>query len=220
MTQRLPRYVAVSLLAHIAVLLVWRTTPMSPSTQTERGLQVSLVQAVQQASSDPAAKVHTPVKASAQHNTAPARVLVRARHAPRPRPTPASMLTPPVTATTAALTDVATAPARQTHGPMLSADTTARLQTELHLAFKRYFSSYPAMAKRHSWEGVVKLSLRVEPDGRLSNVHLIQSSGHSSLDAAALATAQRIPPLLEAVTWLQGNSHVIQLPVEYRLNDG
>jgi protein TonB len=215
MTQRLPLYVTASLLAHLALLLVWHAESVAPIALSEPGLQISLVQAVRQL----AEKMPDPGTASTPHTSTTRSPPVKARHTHRLRQPPASIPASLLTASAAAATDVATTPTGQTPTPKLSDDTAARLQAEMRIAFNRYFN-YPAMALRHGWKGVVKISLRLEPDGHLSEVRLIQSSGHSALDAAAVASAQRIPPLLDAVAWLQGNSHVILLPVEYRLIDG
>ncbi len=218
MTQRLPLYLSASLLAHMAVLLAWHAAPLAPPNPAEPGLQVSLVHTVQRVTANIAAAVPAPHAPLKQHTTRSARPSAQTRHGRRPHHTTVTMTTPPVVAATAT-NDTAGMPTVQTHAPNLTADTDAHIQNALRIAFNSYFS-YPAIALRHGWAGVVKLSLRLEPDGHLSDIRLIQSSGHSALDAAALATAQRIPPLHEAVTWLRGNSHVILLPVEYRLIDG
>lgn len=219
MTQRLPLYLSASLLAHVAVLLVWNAGAVPPRPSAAHDLQVSLIQTARQISSTLANTVQRVDTPSAQRNSAPIRKPAMVRNTPEPRHTTAEKNLPTMISTPAASTITSTAPIPRTHDASLSADLSAHLRSELRIAFKSYFS-YPTLAQRHGWEGVVQLSLRLEADGRLSEVRLVRSSGHSALDADALATAQRIPPLREAVTWLQGNSQVIQLPVEYRLIDG
>lgn len=218
MTQRLPFYLSVSLLAHLAVLLTWHGVPVTPPNLTEPGsLQIALVHAAQQASSIIAAVVPAPHAPSLRHTSTAAHSTIRTHRRHNARLAAATPITAQTTPTAVHATNGA--PTTQLITSNLSADSEAHLQNALRFAFNSYFS-YPAIALRHGWAGVVKLSLRLEPDGRLSEIRLIQSSGHSALDAAALATAQRIPPLHEVMTWLQGNSHVILLPVEYRLIDG
>lgn len=45
---------------------------------------------------------------------------------------------------------------------------------------------YPAAARRRDQQGTVVLSVHVDAQGRVSNLWLFESSGHSSLDNAAL----------------------------------
>jgi len=45
---------------------------------------------------------------------------------------------------------------------------------------------YPAAARRRGQQGTVVLSVHVDEQGRVSNLWLFESSGHSSLDTAAL----------------------------------
>mgnify|MGYP001555694611 FL=1 len=79
--------------------------------------------------------------------------------------------------------------------------------------------SYPAIARRKGWQGVVRLELHIEPDGQISALQIDQTSGYAVLDKAALQSLQlaRIP---EAAQWLHGETVDIIVPVEYRLVDG
>jgi len=45
---------------------------------------------------------------------------------------------------------------------------------------------YPILAVRHNEQGDVLLRVLVEPNGEVGDVHVVQSSGHAQLDAAAL----------------------------------
>jgi len=51
--------------------------------------------------------------------------------------------------------------------------------------------SYPRRARRHGWEGVVDLRLRLDPAGRVSEAGVACSSGFRVLDDAAMAAARR-----------------------------
>lgn len=79
--------------------------------------------------------------------------------------------------------------------------------------------SYPAIARRKGWQGVVRLELHIEPDGRISDLQIDQTSGYAVLDKAALQSLQlaRIP---DAAQWLNGETVDMIVPVEYRLIDG
>lgn len=48
--------------------------------------------------------------------------------------------------------------------------------------------TYPEMSRRRGQEGTVMLELRVDANGRVTEVRVVESSGFSALDAAALET--------------------------------
>lgn len=50
---------------------------------------------------------------------------------------------------------------------------------------------YPAEARRRGWEGSVLLVARVAPDGACLDARVVESSGHRSLDEAALEAVRR-----------------------------
>ena len=90
------------------------------------------------------------------------------------------------------------------------------LQSLLRAAFEAEFV-YPSLARRQGWQGRVQIALRVEADGRFSDLRVLQSSGHASLDHDALQTLQRIGQLAQARLWLDGRAMRVELPVIYRL---
>jgi len=79
--------------------------------------------------------------------------------------------------------------------------------------------TYPAIARRKGWQGIVKLELHIESDGKISALHIDETSGYSVLDKAALQSLQpaSVP---DAAQWLQGKTRDIVVPVEYKLIDG
>ena len=79
--------------------------------------------------------------------------------------------------------------------------------------------TYPAIARRKGWQGIVKLELHIEPDGLISALHIDTTSGYSVLDKAALQSLQ-LANVPDAAQWLQGETIDIVVPVEYRLIDG
>ena len=54
--------------------------------------------------------------------------------------------------------------------------------------------TYPASARRSGNEGVASVRLIIGPDGRLTQVSLVKSSGHFALDRAAKRMAQKAQP--------------------------
>ena len=95
---------------------------------------------------------------------------------------------------------------------MASAHIRGKLQTDL----ARYFS-YPAIARQRGWQGHVQIGFRVQPDGKLTNIYIVRSSGYRLLDKSALKALRQVEPLTEAVTLLEGKSVDMQLPVIYKL---
>ncbi len=75
---------------------------------------------------------------------------------------------------------------------------------------------YPAMAKRRGYEGVVLLNVLVDTEGMVSEIKIKNSSGHISLDRAALKTVKNwlFAPAIEGgrrvVMW-------VDIPVEFQL---
>lgn len=79
------------------------------------------------------------------------------------------------------------------------------------------YRQYPAGARAQGTEGVAYLLLKVGRDGRVLAVQLSQSSGHASLDAAALATVQRASPL-PRIPPERPDELSLTLPVEFFLD--
>lgn len=115
------------------------------------------------------------------------------------------------------VSDVSGSPA-QDHNIAERGDEQRRnhLQSLLRAAFEAQFV-YPSLARRQGWQGRVQIALRVEADGRFSDLRVLQSSGHASLDHNALQTLQRIGQLAQARLWLDGRAMRVELPVIYRL---
>ncbi|MBM9604454.1 energy transducer TonB [Desulfopila inferna] len=75
---------------------------------------------------------------------------------------------------------------------------------------------YPAMAKRRGYEGVVLLNVLVDTEGMVSEIKIKNSSGHISLDRAALKTVKNW--LFSPAT--EGGGRVVMwvdIPVEFQL---
>jgi protein TonB len=72
--------------------------------------------------------------------------------------------------------------------------------------------SYPAYAQEEGWQGMVKLSFQVNPNGSVDSVHVLKSSGYNLLDNSAVKAVRQAAPFPYAPARLQ-----IILPVSYRL---
>ncbi|WP_455365926.1 energy transducer TonB [Kaarinaea lacus] len=102
----------------------------------------------------------------------------------------------------------------------LLAQEKARIVTQrLNLALSEHFR-YPRLAQRNGWQGMVKLGLRIEPNGQLSRIRVVSTSGFPVLDQAALETLYRISMLQGVDRWLHGTYFDTVLPVEYKLLGG
>jgi protein TonB len=98
-------------------------------------------------------------------------------------------------------------------------DTARILQDSLYSAIKPQFY-YPRLARQRGWQGEVHVGLRVEADGHLSSLRIIQTSGYSMLDSAALSTLRKVAYIPEAKVVLNGLHFDMVLPVIYQLVDG
>ena len=57
---------------------------------------------------------------------------------------------------------------------------------------------YPSTARLNGWEGKVVLKVSIRNDGQLKDVEVVKSSGHESLDQAAMEAVRRAcPPAYE-----------------------
>lgn len=66
------------------------------------------------------------------------------------------------------------------------------LSVLLNTISKRAAQSYPQQARQMRHEGKARVAFTLLDDGRFSDIRLLQSSGHHSLDQAALSTLRRI----------------------------
>jgi len=89
------------------------------------------------------------------------------------------------------------------------ADFRANLTRKLWSAFR-----YPALARERSTTGTVTVTFELDPDGNVTKVSVVQSSGHDELDADALATIRRAAPFEPPP---QGAPRIYTFPIIYRL---
>ena len=75
---------------------------------------------------------------------------------------------------------------------------------------------YPSTARLNGWEGKVVLKVSIRQDGQLKDVEVVKSSGHESLDQAAMEAVRRACPL-HMKHELTAPMVVLHLPVSYSL---
>ena len=136
--------------------------------------------------------------------------------APRKRPPAHVAAQPEVVARAGTPGAAPPAPGRSMVATPRPATPGPRLEAALRLRLAEHFR-YPPLARRRGWEGTVRLGLRIEPDGRLTRVRVLASSGYGVLDRAAVRALARVGRVPEAAGWLGGRPFDMVLPVEYRL---
>jgi protein TonB len=94
-----------------------------------------------------------------------------------------------------------------------------QLINSLQAALMPHFS-YPLLARRRGWEGIVRIGVRVEANGSLTRLHLVEPSPYDVLNTAAMKSLSRLARLPKAADWLHGGHIDLVLPVEYRLLEG
>ncbi len=76
---------------------------------------------------------------------------------------------------------------------------------------------YPFMARRRGREGLVKLNFIMHPDGKVTDIAVVQSSRFSVLDDAARQAVAAISPFKLAAQYLEAQ-HRYNVDIEFRLN--
>jgi protein TonB len=89
-------------------------------------------------------------------------------------------------------------------------------QTAMPVYQRNQHPSYPVMAKQRGHEGQILLQVLVNTEGAVSELKIKQSSGHSSLDTAALAAVKNwlFTPATEGG---RAVSMWVDVPIEFRL---
>lgn len=94
---------------------------------------------------------------------------------------------------------------------------------KISTALKQLLSAnftYPRLARQRGWEGTVVISLRILPDGNLTNIQVEGSSGIMVLDRAAMYSLQKITVPQVIVAWMHDRELDMIIPIEYHLTDG
>lgn len=72
---------------------------------------------------------------------------------------------------------------------------------------------YPYIARKKGLQGVVRLTLRLDEEGNLIEVVVVQSSGHKVLDSAAVALVEKVVPYRHDLR----TSISVDIPIRYSL---
>jgi protein TonB len=109
-------------------------------------------------------------------------------------------------------TGVQTVPVRSSPAPQRDYGWLAETLRDRIEELKRY----PPMARMNNWQGKVVLKFVVRDDGTVENLEVVQSSGHTVLDEAAMETIRRASPL--PLKHELGKPRVtFQFPISYTL---
>lgn len=73
--------------------------------------------------------------------------------------------------------------------------------------------NYPTLARRMGWEGRVVVYFKLTPEGRLEDLHVLESSGYEVLDGSALEAVRKIAHLFPKPPVMV----VVKLPVNFKL---
>ena len=221
-THNIKWFLCLSVVAHAAVLTTWQM-PVHTAGNTGQALLLSVMPRAGN-SSEPAPtetavqsatdKPDPPQQAEAPAAGVAANIAARQHKAPRPARKASPAQSRPAAAaikTAAAATAVAGNPVLQ------QAQTDRHLRNSVMELISRELT-YPAIARRKGWQGIVKLELHIEADGSITGLQVDETSGYSILDKAAMQCLQ-FASLPGAARWLQGQTVDIIVPVEYRLVD-
>ena len=222
-TLNLKWFVGLSVAAHAAVLVGWQSPLIAPGN-SGHAVQLSIVQ---QAGEKPARAATAAVSEQPRQNPAapiPADSVMATKRSLAPansrQAVPAIQTTPvrPQQVITESVTTSATA-VKAASSPVVEQHEVERHLRDTVMKLITRELTYPAIARRKGWQGVVKLELHIEADGSITGLQLDETSGYAVLDRAALQCLQTAS-IPGARQWLQGKSTDIIVPVEYRLVGG
>jgi protein TonB len=217
---RLSHFVAISLALHTAALLVVRHD--LPARDWAAGpVVVRLMQLPGSTRESSAASMEKVARANetspdsrTQTTTATKKIQPQHRPARIPATLPAAAEKLPDTGA-AALTAQRQAAASTSRTAALE----QQLLDSLRAALMPHFS-YPLLARRRGWEGIVRVGVRIEANGNLTRLRLVEPCPYSVLNTAAINSLSRLARLPNAGNWLQGSHVDLVLPIEYRLLEG
>jgi protein TonB len=227
-THNISWFLGISVAAHMAVLLAWQSPATAPG-HTGHAVYLSIIQQTGDSNKQPSPPTETPAQAALDNTVlskpaeappievAAARAVVQDRtvypkHTTNPQQSPSVVQPVKTTAATAAPSATIAS-----HPVLQQEETDRHIRSSVMELITRELT-YPAIARRKGWQGVVKLELHIEADGSITNLQLDETSGYSILDKAAMQCLQ-LASIPDAAKWLQGHAIDIVVPVEYRLLD-
>ncbi len=90
------------------------------------------------------------------------------------------------------------------------------LSALLHQAIEQH-KRYPLSARRMHREGMARIAFLMNPDGEVEQLHVASSSGHRSLDLAAVAAVRGIVPFAAAREHLR-HAAPFEIDIIFRIN--
>lgn len=213
----------LSLVAHGWLLL--RPVPMEPvlGDAAASGIAIEIVahvpatQAARPPAGSEAARDTTPVPPVPVSAPAPRRADTGPTRVARSKPVMDTEAAPPAAREPDRVVD---APAAETAPPAAenanAAADARHLLAHIKADLARHFQ-YPRIARQRGWEGEVILGFMLMPDGRITTIRILKSSGFFLLDQAARQSLARVARIQLARRMSAGSQ--LELPVQYRLTD-
>ena len=217
--RHLTGFLLISMTVHAAVLLLG-APPAYHMGNTGKVVHLTMVDssgaAEAPAVDKPADAIQSVPEASSQHPVSrPAREAIGKHSIPRPQrsSTTAPQQHPPQPVPGPRRT---TGQAAGSPAPTPEESDRHLRQSLLELIAQRL--TYPLIARRKGWQGIVKLELHIESSGLITSTRIHSTSGYPVLDRAAVNSLQLVN-VPHASRWLNGHAVDIVIPVEYRLVD-
>ena len=111
-------------------------------------------------------------------------------------------------------------PRLQATRPAVNGAQVARVESAYKARLHKLIAAnkrYPKRAKRRRQQGTVRVSFIVYANGIIKNIRAVHSSGHSTLDKAAISAIQKISGKLPFPAGLKRTHWVLTIPVAYQL---
>lgn len=144
---------------------------------------------------------------------------------PKVEPKPVVKPKPITPAPAKPVAKVAPKPAPKKVEPLFTPGQIASAEQQYLFALREEISmhaqtTYPRRAKRRQWEGTVMIQFTLMPNGKITQLALVNSSGKSMLDTAALSIFQeRMNSQFKAFPKeIMRSNWQIKVPVNYQLN--
>jgi TonB family protein len=82
----------------------------------------------------------------------------------------------------------------------------------------KQYEEYPPVAKRRHWEGTTVVQLRLTPEGKVTDISVVEKSGYEILDEAAVKMVRKASPLPLPPERLRGRDQTVLVPIKFRLD--
>lgn len=82
----------------------------------------------------------------------------------------------------------------------------------------KQYEEYPPVAKRRHWEGTTVVQLRLTPEGKVTDIFVVEKSGYEILDESAVKMIRKASPLPLPPEGLRGRDQTVLVPIKFRLD--